>query len=52
MDYRETYNNPAAAILFGFSILSIDYTPNQPVPEPGTLALLIPAALTLMRRHR
>jgi hypothetical protein len=51
-EYRTKYNNPASTIQFGFSILSIDYTPTQPVPEPGTLTLLVPAALALWQRRR
>jgi hypothetical protein len=52
IDYRRTYNYPASSVIFGYSILSLDYTPNQAVPEPGTLALLTPAAIVFVRRHR
>jgi hypothetical protein len=49
--YMHDAGFPSATIQFGFSILSMDYTPTQAAPEPATLALLIPAALLLRRRR-
>jgi hypothetical protein len=40
LDYRQTFNNPASTIQYGFSVLSIDYTPRH-VTEPGSVTLLM-----------
>jgi hypothetical protein len=50
-NYRNLYPDGAGTILFGFSIVALDYTPTQGVPEPGALALLAPAAFVLLRRR-
>jgi hypothetical protein len=60
-NYRQTFNNPAAVIRFGYSITSLDYTPNVSTapgttvntPEPSTLLLAgAAAAAGALRRRR
>jgi hypothetical protein len=56
LDYRTAFGNPESTIMFGFSIISLDYTPafqSSPLatPEPTTLLLLGPCVF-LARRWR
>ena len=51
--YRESTNYAASTMNFGFSILSVDYTPATDVPEPATLFVIgIGGAVLGCRRAR
>lgn len=38
--YLQSQGYPESFFQYGFTITSLDYTPAQPVPEPGTLFLV------------
>lgn len=51
--YLYLIQHPDAVISYGFSILSVDYTPNVPTPEPPSLLLVgVCAALCTTQRKR
>jgi hypothetical protein len=53
IDFLAARGYPDTTFDFGYSIVSMDYTPTEPVPEPASLALLLTAVgLFAARRHK